>query len=76
MSTQTVRVAGMTCHHCVMSVTEEVSEIAGVTGVDVDLVAGGTSTVTITADAPVADEAIAAAVAEAGYAVVNANSLL
>ena len=76
MSTQTVRVAGMTCHHCVMSVTEEVGEIAGVTGVDVDLVAGGTSTVTITADAPVADEAIAAAVSEAGYAVVNPNTLL
>lgn len=76
MSTQTVRVAGMTCHHCVMSVTEEVSEIAGVTGVDVDLVAGGTSTVTITADSPVTDEAIAAAVTEAGYAVVNPNTLL
>lgn len=76
MSTQTVNVAGMTCHHCVMSVTEEVSEIAGVTGVDVDLVAGGTSKVTITADAPVSDEAIAAAVSEAGYAVVNANTLL
>ncbi len=76
MSTQTVKVAGMTCHHCVMSVTEEVSEIAGVTGVDVDLVAGGTSTVTITADAPVTDEAVAAAVKEAGYAVVNANTLL
>ncbi len=76
MSTQTVNVAGMTCHHCVMSVTEEVSEIAGVTGVDVDLVAGGTSKVTITADAPVTDEAIAAAVTEAGYAVVNPNTLL
>ncbi len=76
MSTQTVSVAGMTCHHCVMSVTEEVSEIAGVTGVDVDLVAGGTSTVTITADAPVTDEAIAAAITEAGYAVVNPKNLL
>jgi copper ion binding protein len=76
MSTQTVRVAGMTCHHCVMSVSEEVGEIAGVTDVAVELVAGGTSTVTITADAPVTDEAIAAAVAEAGYAVVPASSLL
>ncbi|MDO8106216.1 cation transporter [Isoptericola sp. b441] len=76
MSTQTVRVAGMTCHHCVMSVSEEVGEIEGVSGVDVDLVAGGTSTVTITAENPVSDEAIAAAVAEAGYAVVRDDNLL
>lgn len=76
MSTQTVRVAGMTCHHCVMSVSEEVGALPGVTDVAVDLVVGGSSTVTITAEAPVADDAIAAAVTEAGYAVVPAGSLL
>ncbi|MCV2392891.1 heavy-metal-associated domain-containing protein [Actinotalea sp. M2MS4P-6] len=76
MSTQTVGVAGMTCHHCVMSVTEEISEIPGVTDVAVELVAGGTSQVTVTADQVVEDAAIAAAVAEAGYAVVPKNSLL
>lgn len=76
MSTQNVGVAGMTCQHCVHSVTEEVSAIPGVTEVAVDLVTGGTSTVTITADAPISDEAIAAAVAEAGYAVVPPRSLL
>ncbi len=76
MSTQTVGVAGMTCHHCVMSVTEEIGEIPGVTDVAVELNNGGTSQVTITADRPVTDEAIAAAVTEAGYAVVPKNSLL
>ena len=33
----TVNVSGMTCGHCVSSVTEELSEIPGVTSVDVDL---------------------------------------
>jgi len=59
MSTQTVDVQGMTCGHCVKAVTEEVSAIPGVTDVAVDLVAGGTSKVTITATEPIADDAIA-----------------
>lgn len=62
MSTYTVQ--GMTCGHCVRSVTEEVSEVAGVESVEVDL-ASGRLTVTGTAD----DDAVRAAVAEAGYSV-------
>jgi copper ion binding protein len=65
MSTQTYTVTGMTCEHCVASVTEEVSEISGVTGVDVDLATGALS---VTADQPVPDEAVRGAVEEAGYA--------
>jgi len=57
-------VTGMTCQHCVMSVTEEVQEIPGVTDVQVDLASGG---VTITSDQPVSDAAVKAAVEEAGY---------
>jgi copper chaperone len=60
-------VTGMTCGHCVASVTEELEELAGVRGVNVDLVAGGTSTVTITSDRPLTDDVVKAAVAEAGY---------
>ena len=52
MSTATYTVTGMTCGHCVSSVTEEVGQIAGVTGVDVDLKTGR---VTVTSDAPVDD---------------------
>jgi copper chaperone CopZ len=33
-------VSGMTCQHCVASVTEEVTELSGVTEVDVDLASG------------------------------------
>ena len=67
MEQQQFRVEGMTCAHCVAAVTQEVSALPGVTGVDVALVAGGTSTVTVTADAPLERAALAAAVDEAGY---------
>ena len=66
-TTQTYSVSGMTCGHCVDSVTEELQEVDGVRDVAVDLVAGGTSTVTVTSDQPLADDAVAAAVTEAGY---------
>ena len=66
MTTQNYTVTGMTCQHCVASVTEEVSGIAGVTGVDVDLASGA---LTVTADQPIPDEAVRGAVEEAGYSV-------
>ena len=66
MSTQTFPVTGMTCGHCVGAVSSEVREIAGVTDVTVDLVAGGTSTITVTSDAPVSVSDVAAALDEAG----------
>jgi copper chaperone len=65
--TQTFSVAGMTCGHCVASVTEELQELPGVDQVNVDLVAGGTSTVTVTSTQPLDDDAAQAAVEEAGY---------
>jgi copper ion binding protein len=61
-------VKGMTCGHCVSSVTEEVNGIDGVQTVDVDLATGR---LTVTSDRPVADEAIRAAVTEAGYQLVS-----
>lgn len=66
-NTQTFTVTGMTCGHCASSVKEEVGEIAGVTGVDVVVETGA---VTVTSDAPVARDAVEAAVTEAGYALV------
>ena len=68
MSTETYTVTGMTCGHCVSSVTEEVSELPGVTAVLVDLDSGA---LTVTADAPVGTEAVRAAVEEAGYQLVG-----
>lgn len=65
MSTATYTVTGMTCEHCVASVTEEVSEIDGVRDVTVDLASGA---LTVASDEPVPAEAVEAAVREAGYA--------
>jgi len=64
MSETTYTVTGMTCGHCVASVTEEISEIDGVTGVAVDLPTGA---VTVSSTTPVDDAAVRAAVEEAGY---------
>ncbi|MGI8627633.1 MAG: heavy-metal-associated domain-containing protein [Geodermatophilaceae bacterium] len=64
MSTSTYTVIGMTCEHCVNAVTEEVRQIPGVTDVGVNLDTGRLS---VTTEAGVDDEAVRAAVDEAGY---------
>jgi copper chaperone CopZ len=64
MSTSSFTVVGMTCGHCVASVTEEVQEIPGVGDVQVVLETGA---LTVTSAAPVDDAAVRAAVEEAGY---------
>jgi len=69
-----VLVSGMTCSHCVASVTEELSEIAGVDAVTVDLNAGGVSRVTIHSGEPIDAATITAAIEEAGYAREDALS--
>ena len=61
---RTYTVEGMTCGHCVASVTEEVQEIPGVETVEVVLETGA---VTVTSDRPLDDGAVRAAVEEAGY---------
>ncbi len=63
----TYSITGMTCDHCVAAVTAELSELQGVEQVDVALVAGGTSDVTVTSREPLATQAVREAVAEAGY---------
>ncbi|HYX94104.1 MAG TPA: heavy-metal-associated domain-containing protein [Geodermatophilus sp.] len=68
MSTTSYTVVGMTCGHCVDAVTEEVSAVPGVTTVDVDLASGG---LTVTSTEPVDDDAVRAAVEEAGYSVAG-----
>lgn len=65
-------VAGMTCSHCVASVTEELEALDGVEAVRVDLNAGGTSTVTVSSAAPLDTDAVRAAIDEAGYSLVSA----
>ncbi len=65
-----VNVSGMTCGHCVSSVSEELEALNGVEEVSVDLNPGGLSTVTITSTSELAPSEIGEAVAEAGYLVV------
>lgn len=61
-SSYTVR--GMTCGHCADSVTREVTSIAGVRQVEVDVASGR---VEVTSDGPLAVEDVRAAVTEAGF---------
>jgi copper chaperone len=67
-TTTTYRVSGMTCGHCVQAVTNELSGLDGVTGVDVDLDSGE---VTVTSDQPLRRDRVEAAVDEAGYELVG-----
>jgi copper chaperone len=62
--TQQLTVTGMTCGHCVASVTEEVQEVPGVDAVDVVLETGA---LTVTSSQPLDEGALRAAVEEAGY---------
>ena len=63
-ATSRYRVTGMTCDHCVMAVTRELSALSGVSEVRVDLATGDVS---VSHDAPLDQEQVAAAVDEAGY---------
>ena len=64
MSERTYTVTGMTCEHCVASVTEEISELDGVSAVDVELASGA---VTVTSAQPLDQADVRTAVEEAGY---------
>ncbi|TDB73905.1 heavy-metal-associated domain-containing protein [Micromonospora sp. KC723] len=69
MVTTTYQVQGMTCGHCVNSVSTEVGAIQGVADVQVDLATGR---VTVTSESPLDDKSVRAAIDEAGYDLVEA----
>ncbi|MGV9184630.1 heavy-metal-associated domain-containing protein [Arcanobacterium canis] len=75
MATETVKlgVAGMTCGHCVMSVTEELTELDSVSNVSVELVSGGVSNVDVFLNdgATVDKDALKSAIDEAGFELVS-----
>ena len=68
MNTTEYQVTGMTCGHCEMSVREEVSTVPGVQDVEVSVPTG---TLVVTSASPVDDDAVLAAVDEAGYEAVR-----
>jgi copper chaperone len=69
MNAVTYTVTGMTCGHCADAVTGEITTIAGVRTIEVDVPSGQ---VTVTSDTPLAIEDVRAAVTEAGYELVTA----
>jgi copper chaperone len=64
MATETFAVHGMTCGHCVQAVTDELTKLPGVSGVEVDL---STGLVSVASDQRLDRAAVADAVDEAGY---------
>ena len=64
----TYTVSGMSCGHCVAAVTAELQKLDGVTAVDVVLDGG---TVTVRSEQPLDDDAVRAAVDEAGYELIG-----
>ncbi|KUO65882.1 MAG: heavy metal transport/detoxification protein [Gracilibacter sp. BRH_c7a] len=67
-----IRIEGMTCGNCVKHVKEALSELEGVTGVDVNL---DTKTAVLEASGDVSDEDIKATIDDVGYAVVGIEKL-
>ena len=66
MSIQTFPVTGLTCGHCVGAITSELTALPGVIDVRIDLVGGGSSTLSVTADKTLTDAEVATALGEAG----------
>ena len=64
MTTSEYRVRGMSCRHCEAAVHDEVSQIPGVTEVNVS---AGTGRLIVTSAAPIDAHAVLGAVDEAGY---------
>jgi copper chaperone len=64
-------VAGMTCGHCVAAVTEELQKLPAVDDVSITLGGDEPSRVVVVAKQELDRDAMARAVAEAGYSVVG-----
>jgi len=64
----TIKVKGMSCQHCVASVTKALSEIEGITDVQVSLEKGEA---TFTENSPVPEPIITDAIAKIGFEVVS-----
>ena len=67
-TTTEYQVTGMSCGHCEGAIRSEVSEIDGVTGIEVSAQTGHLA---VTSEQPVDDAAVIAAVDEAGYTAVR-----
>ncbi|UJL48410.1 heavy-metal-associated domain-containing protein [Corynebacterium diphtheriae] len=68
-SSSSYQVTGLTCGHCAKSVTQALQALPQVDDVQIDLAAGGVSTVTVTGVVP--PEMVCRAIEEAGYTVLS-----
>jgi copper chaperone len=66
MTTSTYKVEGMTCGHCKQSVETSLAGLAGVTAATADVEAG-----TVAVEGDVDDDAVTAAISDAGYEVAG-----
>ncbi|MET9817267.1 MULTISPECIES: heavy-metal-associated domain-containing protein [unclassified Streptomyces] len=66
--TTVYKVSGMTCGHCEGAVSQEISALDGVTAVTA---VAKTGEVTVSSAAPLDEEAVRAAVDEAGYELIG-----
>jgi copper chaperone CopZ len=64
MTQTSYTVTGMSCGHCAQSVTEELTALAGVLEVTVEVATGE---VVVTSESPLASDEVRSAVEEAGY---------
>ena len=71
MSTNQYQVTGMSCGHCENAIRAEVSQIPGVTNIEVS---ADTGRLAVTVDGQIDDAAVVAAVSEAGYEAVQAQT--
>jgi copper chaperone CopZ len=70
MATTEYQVTGMTCGHCEMSIRDEVARVPGISDIQVSAQSGR---LVVVADDAIDDEAVLAAVGEAGYSAVRAE---
>jgi copper chaperone CopZ len=71
MNTTDFGVTGLTCNHCVMTVSRAAALVPGVTVVSVDLVANGQSTLHVESESVVDADALDKAIVDAGYELVR-----
>jgi copper chaperone CopZ len=71
----TYGIAGLNCNGCVNTLTKKVTTVDGVQSVDVALVSGGTSQLTVTFGAPLDDYSMRAALSTLGYTPIDLISV-
>lgn len=71
MTNNDYTVTGLTCNHCVMTVSRAVALVPGVTAVSIDLVANGESTLHVESDVAIDTDTLDKAIDDAGYELVR-----